>query len=748
MKTTIQHDQRDCGAACLHMIARHYGFSQPITKFRELTKTDKNGASVYGLIDAAKAIGLKARAMSGTVEELIGEVEQGNVKFPFVAHTITEYNIQHFVVISGYKSGCFLVNDPSKGKIKIRTDEFSKIWTGYIVTFELTDDFKKQKAPSSGLFRFFKLLMGQHRKVALAIILSVVISIIGIAGAFVFHTVIDNCPEIQKSNIELSDEECGDHVHNETEHDYIDDSLSIFGDIDQYSLTVIFTALICMYLFASVIQYIRGRLIITISKNIDLNLTLPYFFRIIDMPVSSVEQRQTGDYLSRFSDAVKIRDAISTATLALVLDALMAIGCGVILFLQNRTLFLISFIVIAVYALVVMFYRRSLSNANRDYMEANAIVQSYLKESVDGIATVKAATAEDTVKNNFSTKFNKFIDAIVKKSRIGTSLDTIVTAVQSIGVAVILWFGFSMVLKGSLPLGSLITFYALLGYFIEPVKNLISLQPTMQTASIAAERLTDILDASVESDITGKEDLPSIREWKAENVSFRYGNGELTLENVSLSVKSGERVAIVGESGCGKTTLAKLFLRFGDPENGAISADGKSLTEFMPAGIRKNIAYVDQNTFLFSGTIRENLLIGNSDAGEETLIDVCTSAGIYTFIQKLPFGFDTIIEENGANLSGGQKQRIAIARALLKKPKLLILDEATSNLDTVTEAAVKETICSLTPEMACIIIAHRLSTIKNCDRIYVMHEGHIVESGTHDDLTALDGKYAELLRNQ
>lgn len=205
---------------------------------------------------------------------------------------------------------------------------------------------------------------------------------------------------------------------------------------------------------------------------------------------------------------------------------------------------------------------------------------------------------------------------------------------------------------------------------------------------------------------------------------------------------------MIQQSGCGKTTLAKLFLRFGDPENGAISADGKSLTEFMPAGIRKNIAYVDQNTFLFSGTIRENLLIGNSNAGEETLIDVCTSAGIYTFIQKLPFGFDTIIEENGANLSGGQKQRIAIARALLKKPKLLILDEATSNLDTVTEAAVKETICSLAPEMACIIIAHRLSNIKNCDRIYVMHEGHIVESGTHDELKAQEGLYVQLLRKQ
>ena len=194
--------------------------------------------------------------------------------------------------------------------------------------------------------------------------------------------------------------------------------------------------------------------------------------------------------------------------------------------------------------------------------------------------------------------------------------------------------------------------------------------------------------------------------------------------------------------------MAKLFLRFRDPELGEIRADGVSLTEFKLSEIRSAIAYVDQNTFLFSGTIRDNLLIGNADVPEEELVIVCKSVGIYDFIESLPFGFSSIIEENGANLSGGQKQRLAIARTLLKHPQLLILDEATSNLDTLTEAGIKNTISGLGSDVACIIIAHRMSTVKNCSRIYVMDKGHIVEAGTHDELLSKGGGYTELISSQ
>lgn len=750
MKTTIQHDQRDCAAACLHMIGKYYGFSQQLTKYREMTKTDKNGASIYGIIDAAQKIGLQGEALNGSIEDLLKGIESKEISLPLIAHIVTENNLQHFVVVSGYKDGCFIIHDPSKGKIKAKKEQFSDFWTGYIVTLKKTKEFKKNKHSSQGLLRFFKLLGAQYKKIVISIILSIAISIVGIMGAFVFQLVIDNFSEAEVHS-EINIEES---VHSDVTEEHLHDEGSLsegimhFENMNQGMLTSIFASLIIMYLLASLIQYIRGRLIITVSKNIDLQLTLPYFFRIIDMPLHSVEQRQTGDYLSRFSDAVTIRDAISTAALTLVLDSLMAIGCGFILFLQNRSLFLISVSVIVAYALVVVSYRKRLLNANRNYMEANATVQSYLKETVDGIATIKATVSENAVKQRFSNKFNSFIMAIVKRGRLGTSLETIVTGAQSVGVAVILWYGFSLVINGSETIGSLITFYALLGYFIEPVKNLISLQPTIQSASVTAERLLDVMDAETEKESDGNEELSNINIWEADNVSFRYGNNQLTLDKASLSVKRGEKIAIVGESGCGKTTLAKLFLRFYNPESGSITADHVPISKYRLSDIRKAIAYVDQNTFLFSGTIRENLLIGNSVVTEEELINACKPAGAYDFIMKLPFGFDTLIEENGSNLSGGQKQRLAIARALLVKPQLLILDEATSNLDTVTESGIKDTISTLGDSIACIIIAHRLSTVRTCDRIFVMNEGRIVEFGTHDELILKGGRYAELIRNQ
>ncbi len=752
MKTTIQHDKKDCGAACLHMIAEHYGYSQPIAKFRELTKTDKNGTSVYGLITAADGIGLKGEAMSGSIEELIKGINTGEVVVPFIAHIITDKNTQHFVVVSDYKNGCFTIHDPSRGKVKTSQSDFTHRWTGCIVTFGKTADFRKQRSHSTGLLRFFGLLTDQLRRIAMAVILSIIISLVGITGAFVFHLVIDNCPEMAAAHV-TADAEAHEHAAEASGHECEESGtlhsvLAVVEHVDQHRLTVIFLSLISLYLLASVLQYLRGRLVITVSRNIDLNLTLPYFFSIVDMPVGLVQQRQTGDYLSRFSDAATIRDAISTTTLTLILDSLMTVGCGAVLYIQNRQLFFISAAVILVYALVVLLFRHPLSEANRKLMEANSVVQSYLKESVDGISTVKAAMAEHEVKDRFRVRFDAFVNAVVKKSRLGTTLDTIVTATQSIGVAVILCCGFKMVLNGSMTLGSLISFYALLSFFIEPVKNLIGLQPTLQTATVAAERLSDILDASSENASSGEEPLMGVQTWSAEHVDFRYGNDELTLRDVSLSVRSGERVAIVGESGCGKTTLAKLFLRFHDPENGEVTADGVPLKEYRLSDIRREIAYIEQDAFLFSGTIRDNLTMGNQNIREDEIVTVCESVGAYDFIRKLPLGLDSFLEENGTNLSGGQRQLLAIARALLKHPKLLIMDEATSNLDPATEARIKSLIASLGPEVACIIKAHRLSTIKSCDRIYVMQDGRIVEAGLHEELLEKEGSYAALLKHQ
>ena len=243
--------------------------------------------------------------------------------------------------------------------------------------------------------------------------------------------------------------------------------------------------------------------------------------------------------------------------------------------------------------------------------------------------------------------------------------------------------------------------------------------------------------------------LPNeVSRWDFQNVDFRYGNRELTLHKVSLTLRQGEKIAIVGESGSGKTTLAKLMMRFYEPEQGRILADGRDINTFSLTELRQNIAYVDQDTFLFSDTILGNLRLGNEAATEDEIRQVCEISHAAEFIEKLPMKYATPLDENGANLSGGQRQRLAIARALLRKPQLLILDEATSNLDTITESGIKNTIFRLDSNLSCIIIAHRLSTVKSCDRIYVMNEGRIVESGTHDELMKTNGIYHQMWDKQ
>lgn len=707
-----QHDITDCGAACLATISKQYGLKIPITKIREIAGTDKQGTNAYGIIKAAEQLGFSAKGVKGDQEAFFSEFP-----LPAIAHVTIDEKLLHYVVIHKIDKNQIIIADPAKGIVKYTPEEFLKLWMGVLILLVPNQDFKKGKE-TKGLFeRFFHLLLPQKRLLFQVFLASLTYTVLGILGAFYMKFLLD--------------------------------------DILPYGLMktlhVISIGVISIYLFQIILSGFRSHLLLYLSQKLDIALLLGYYEHVLKLPMNFFGTRKVGEIISRFQDAGHVRDAISGATLTIMIDTLMVIVGGIILYMQNSMLFGISFILVLFYGVIVFSFNKTLKKGNEKQMEDNSQLTSYLVESLNGIQTVKAFNAERKVNLETEGKFIKLLKSIFKLSLTVNVQALLKGFVELVGGVVILWIGAYQVIKGNMSVGSLITFNALLGYFLGPMKNLINLQPELQTAVVAAERLGEILDLDIENDDNEKKKISPIKlegNISLKNVDFRYGTRQLVLKNINIDIKKGERIALVGESGCGKTTLVKLLLNFYPIEKGDICIDDNNILDIKRETLRERIAYVPQETFLFSGTILENLSLGLGDTNMEEIVEASKMAKAHDFINELPLRYNTYLEENGANLSGGQRQRLAIARAILKKPDVLILDEATSNLDSITEAAIENTINTFSQGMTTIIIAHRLSTIKRCDKIFVMDKGEIVEEGSHDDLIKSGGRYHKLWKEQ
>lgn len=708
-----QHDITDCGAACLAIISKQYGLSTSITKIREVAGTDKQGTNAYGMVKAAEQLGFTAKAVKGNQEAFFSEFP-----LPAIAHVVVDGTLLHYVVIHKITKKQVIIADPAKGIVKKSPEEFFKEWTGVLILIVPAQTFRKGKETKSIFERFWGLLLPQKHLVIDIFIASLVITVLGILGAFYFQFIID---DILPAGIEKT-------------------------------LTVLSIGVVLLKLFAVLLSVLRTQLLVYLSQKLDIALLLGYYDHVLKLPMNFFGTRKVGEIISRFQDASSIRDAISNATLTVMIDTIMAFAGGLILFFKSKILFAIAAFMVMLYGILVLAFNKPYKKANQKQMEDNAQLTSYLVESLNGIQTVKAFNGEQTVQTETEFKFIRLLKSIFKLSRIGNAQEGLKAFVEAVGGVVILWVGAHSVLQGNMTIGSLISFNALLVYFLDPVKNLINLQPTLQTAMVASDRLGEILDLGIEKDETQQRKVSpaslkgdiSIRE-----ISFRYGTRQLVLEHFSMEIKKGQRIAIVGESGAGKTTIAKLLLNLYPYEAGAITVANYALPDIQLECLREKIAYIPQETFLFSGTILDNLTFGIERPNMEDVIRCAQMAQIHEFVNALPLRYETHIDENGNNLSGGQRQRIAIARAMLKKPEILILDEATSNLDAVTEKAIQDTLDSYSDGMTTIIIAHRLSTIRSCDAIFVMEKGRILESGSHDELMSKERSfYRNLYRAQ
>lgn len=761
-----QHDEKDCGAACLSMVAEFYGLKLPISRYRELINVDNHGANIFGIVKGSKEIGLEGEALEGEFDELASGVNDGEIHLPAIARIINELGYEHYIVVYKIGKNTISIGDPGKNRIlEMPIEVFKEQWQKQIITFQPNKQFEKKNERKGSFLKFFKYITTQKKMLTFVFIMSIIVSLINISGSLIFEYVLSDVGETVHSTESIGEEaECADDCQEDHEHVQSEDAASdgstdekyrFLDTLDKYqgklgiifkNLSTVSISIICLYILRIFIQIFRGYLLSKTTKLVDVPLTLSYYDRLMDLPAGFYGTRKTGEYMSRFNDAGKIREAISSTTLTLMLDTIMAIGCGIILCLISVKLFLITLAVMIIYSIIVFLFRNPINLVNHEILENEAQVTSYLKESIDGIETVKAYGYEQEAKTKTKGLYEKFIDKNVVASVIYTIQESLVTASASIGIVVLLVVGANLCVNNIITIADLLIFYYLLSYFLNPIQNLINLQPEIETAIVAADRLNDILDAEPENnDKTIAENLKG--DIKFSDVDFRYGSRALVLKNLNMTFKKGKKTAIVGESGCGKTTLTKLLLAFYEPEKGSVTIGGKNIYDYSPKSLRNRIAYIPQNLFLFSDTIYENLRMGDTSITNDRIQEVCKMCAADEFISKLPGGYESRIEENGNNLSGGQKQRLAIARALLRNPDILIMDEATSNLDTVSERSIKKTIDSLPSEITTIIIAHRIQTIRNCDYIYVMEDGCVFEEGVHDALIDKNGRYAEVVRD-
>jgi subfamily B ATP-binding cassette protein HlyB/CyaB len=519
-------------------------------------------------------------------------------------------------------------------------------------------------------------------------------------------------------------------------------------------LQLLISGLIIASVFTQLMATIRAYLANFMIRNMDFAMMSSFFKHTMSLPFSFFAKRKSGDILARFEENATIRSFLTESTVTTILNLLMVFIYFTIMFLYNvkLTLVLIAF-VIPVMALTVVVTPR-LKNYARESFTSSTDAKAYLMEALGGVETIKGMGIERPVRLKWEKKYAKALEVQYRAQSFNIAVGLVGQVLNSATTIAILWVGADLVLNRELSIGQLIAFNALMGSVLAPLMGLVGLWTRLNDAAVAMERLGDVLDMEPEqkpSDIASRVVLPDLQgAIKLDGVYFRYGEKETpyVLENISLDIKPGELVAIVGRSGSGKTTLAKLLVGFYPPTEGKILVDGYDMSTIDKDYYRAQVGYVMQSNLLFSGTIADNIASGDESPDRRRIEEVAKMADAHPFIAKLPLTYEQVVGERGVGLSGGQIQRICIARALYHDPRVLVFDEATSALDSQSESNVISNMHDILHGRTAVVIAHRLSTIMGADKILVLFEGAVVEQGRHDELVNRRGMYYQLVQKQ
>lgn len=709
-----QHDATDCAAACLAMVCLHYKKETTITKLRDMMGTDLKGTNLIGLSKCADELGFVSQAVRVDKEGFLSKYT-----LPAIANTITKEGMTHFVVIFKITDKYVVVGDPAKDLIRMKIDDFYKDFTGVLLILKPNEEFTQGKNKGEKVFDRYVRLLKPHKKLFIyGILASLILTILGIVSSLFNSVIYDEIlPYKQENALNLL--------------------LIVFAGI---TITQV------------VISFVRQWMMIHLSVKIDIPLMLGYFKHIYKLPMKFFSTRKIGDIITRFSDAFTIKDVFTNIALTLIIDVSMTLTTGLILFKMNLTLFGVILFMTIISVILVFIFKQPYKKINEEQMQQASVLNSQIIEGLRAVETIKGNANEETELEGIEREYVKSLRIGVKESMLSNVQGTISSLISTAGNLVLTYFGIMQVINNEITLGTMMAFMTLASYFMDPVSRLVSLQLSIQESNISMKRISEILDYEREQDDDKKgmyQELEKIDgDISFKNVTFRYGNRKPVLKNMSFEIPKGKKVAMVGASGSGKSTVAKLLLKYYEPEEGEITIDGIDINEYTNKSIRKSISYVPQTIELFSKSIYDNIRVSKMNSTLEEVKEAAKAADAHEFIRKQPMQYYTYLEEAGNGLSGGEKQRIALSRAFLKKNEFYILDESTSNLDFGTENIIFDMIFNKFRDKSMLIIAHRLATIKNCDMIIVLDEGEIIEQGTHQELLEKEGQYYRLWQMQ
>jgi len=693
----------DCGAACLAMVLAYHGKQVELDEVRNVLGKGQTGSTALSILRSGRLFGLKGRGVRAGTEDF----------HALRAGTILFWNFRHFVVFERISKATAHIVDPAIGRRSVSLTDFSRSFTGVALVFEPSDKFEcgwskpKRVALLTEVWAERKLLaqivcasfVGQVLSMALPLFTAVLI----------------------------------DHVLPSKD----------------YSLLLVLAVGYCVFQLANVIStFVRAHLFSYLRTRLEVRFTLKFLNHLVSLPYSFFQEHTPGDLMVRLNSNNAIKEALTSSVLSALLDGTLA--SLYLIWLVEANVTLAAFVVVLAMARfgLLTFIRLRQRQLLTESLVIQGESQTAQVEMLSGMEVIKAMGLEQLAADKWSHVLVDGLNLSIKKGRLDASFDAMLGIVGLVSTLVLTFYGMSLVLHGKLTLGTMMAFNALASGFLGPLNNLVSTMMQLQMFEVYADRIRDVMTKSPEQDRTSLIRVGQIDgAIRFDNVSFRYGDHDRwVIEDVSIQIAPGSRVALVGRTGCGKSTMARLIAGLYEPVRGRVLLGGWDLKVVDRRMIRTQIGIVTQEAQLFGASIRSNIALSDPGMALDRVMNAAKLACIHEEIMAMPMGYETVLSSRGLSISGGQRQRLAIARALARNPKILILDEATSHLDATTEAEVNRNLKSICCTR--VVIAHRLSTIRDADAIAVLDEGKIVEYGTHNELSIIGTKYSALLSSQ